>query len=113
MYYNKHKPSIIHFHKFKDFNNDAFIKDLKTLLSKSSNEETIPFQALRESVNVTLVKHAPSKTRYIRANQTPYMNKKLSKEIMKRSRPRNKFLNTKSDLDRKAYTPFFYKQSKI
>ena len=33
----------------------------------------------------------------------PYMNKKLSKEIMKRSRLRNKFLNTRSDLDRKAY----------
>ena len=31
------------------------------------------------------------------------MNKKLSKEIMKRSRLRNKFLNTKSDNDRKAY----------
>ena len=31
------------------------------------------------------------------------MNKKLSKEIMKMSRLRNKFLNTKSDLDRTAY----------
>ena len=31
------------------------------------------------------------------------MNKKLSKEIMKRSCLRNKFLNTKSDADRKAY----------
>ena len=31
------------------------------------------------------------------------MNKKLSKEIMKSSRLRNKFLNTKSDIDRKAY----------
>ena len=31
------------------------------------------------------------------------MNKKLSKEIMERSRLRNKFLNTKCDLDRKAY----------
>ena len=31
------------------------------------------------------------------------MNKKLSKEIMKRLRLRNKFLNTKSDIDRKAY----------
>ena len=36
----KQKP-IIHYRKFKDFNNDAFIKDLKTFLSKSSNEETI------------------------------------------------------------------------
>ena len=31
------------------------------------------------------------------------MNKKSSKEIMKRSRLRNKFLNTKSDIDRKGY----------
>ena len=31
------------------------------------------------------------------------MNKKLSKKIMKRSPLRNKFLNTRSDLDRKAY----------
>ena len=100
--YSKQKP-IIHYRKFKDFNSDAFIKDFKTLLSESFNEETIPFQALRESVNAALEKHAPSKTRYTRANQAPYMNKKLSKKIMKRSRLRNKFLNTKSDLDRKAY----------
>ena len=53
-------------------------------------------------MNATLEKHAPSKTRYIRANQAPYMNKKSCKEIMKRSRLRNKFLNTKSDLDAKA-----------
>ena len=69
----------------------------------SCNEKTIPYSKLRESVNATLEKHAPSKTRYVRANQAPYMNKKLSKEIMKRSRLRNKFLNTRSELDRKAY----------
>ena len=102
MYYSKQK-SIIHYCKFKDFNNDSFIKDLQTLLTKSFNEEAIPFQALRESVNVTLEKHAPTKKRYARANQAPYMSKKLSKEIMKRSSLRNKFLNTRSDLDRKAY----------
>ena len=33
----------------------------------------------------------------------PFMNTKLSKEIMKKSRLRNKFLNTKSNIDRKAY----------
>ena len=31
------------------------------------------------------------------------MNKKTNKEIMKRSRLRNRFLNTKSDIDRRAY----------
>ena len=88
MCYSKQKRSIIYYCKFQDFDNDAFIKDFKTLLSKSFNEETIPFQALRESVNATLEKYAPSKTKYTRANRVPYKNKNLSKEIMKRSRLR-------------------------
>ena len=46
--------------------------------------------------------HLP-KNRYARFNRALYMNKKLSKEIMKRCRLRNKFLNTRSDLNRKAY----------
>ena len=73
MYYSKQKHSIIHYRKFKDFDNDAFIKDLQTLLSKSFNEERISFHALRESVNATLKKHVPSKKRYTRANKAPYM----------------------------------------
>ena len=103
MYYSKQKPTIIHYRKFKDFNNNAFIKDLQAVLSKTFNEETIPFEALRKSVNVTLEKHAPIRRRFARANQAPCMNKRISKEIMKRSRLRNKFLNTRSDIDRKAY----------
>ena len=89
MYYSKQKPTIIHYCKFKDFNKDSFIKDLQTMLTKSFNEEVILFQTLRESVNVTPEKHTPTKKRYARANQAPYMNKKLSKEIMKRSPLRN------------------------
>ena len=98
MYYSKQRPSIIHSHKFKNFSNNSFIKDLQALLTKSFNDEAIPFQALRKSVN------APTKKRYARANQAPYMNKNLSKEAMKRSCLRNKFLNTKSDLIEKYIT---------
>ena len=71
MYYSKQKPAIIHYRKFKDFNNDCFIKDVQTLLTKSFNEEAIPFQALRELVNVTLEEHAPTKKQYARANKHP------------------------------------------
>ena len=77
-YYSKHKPSIIHYRKFKVFNEDAFIKDLKRLLLQSFNEETILSQALRESVNATLGKYAPSKVRYTSANQASYVNKKTN-----------------------------------
>ena len=71
MCYSKQKPAVIHYRKFKDLNKDYFIKDLETLLTKSYNEKTVPFQALRKSVNVTLEKHGPTKKRYARANQAP------------------------------------------
>ena len=54
-------------------------------------------------MNTILEKHAPTKKKYVRANQASFITKTLSKEIMKRLRLRNKFLNTKIDIDRKAY----------
>ena len=103
MYYAKEKPSIVHYRKFKNFCNGSFIKDTELHLSKLCDQQNVSFKVLKESMNITLDKHAPLKKRYVRANQSPFMNKKLSKEIMKRSRLRNKFLNTKSDIARKAY----------
>ena len=76
IYYGKQK-SIINCRRFKDFNNDSCIKDLQTLLTKSFNEEAMHFQALGESGNVTLENHSPTKKQYVRANQAPYMKKKL------------------------------------
>ena len=39
-----------------------------------------------------LNKHAPTKQKYVRANQGRFMTKDLYKAIMKRSRLRNKYL---------------------
>ena len=44
-----------------------------------------------------------SKKKYIRANQSNFMTRKLSKAIMKRSKLRNRFLKEKSEASRKAY----------
>ena len=54
--------------------------------------------ALNKAIHI----HAPIKKWHIRTNQAHFINKKINKEIMKRSRLRNKFLNTESDIDRKA-----------
>ena len=43
------------------------------------------------------------KKSYVRANQTPFIDKNINKQIMKGSRLRNKFLNTKNDVDQQAY----------
>ena len=46
---------------------------------------------LKELVNITPDKRAQLKKRCVRANQSPFVNKKLCKEIMKRSRLRKNF----------------------
>ena len=61
MYYTKQKPSIIHYGKFKNFLNDSFMKDTEILLSELRNQQNVLFKILKESVNITLDKHAPLK----------------------------------------------------
>ena len=50
-----------------------------------------------------LNKHAPMKLKYVRANNAPFMNKILSKAIMKRSRLRNKFLTNPNVNNKRIY----------
>ena len=102
MYHCKQRPSVINYRKFKNFSNIEFMKDLEEHLTKFEHFNNIPSNLFKETVNTILEKHAPTKKKYVRANQAPFITKTLSKEIMKRSRLRNKF-NTKSDIDRKVY----------
>ena len=51
----------------------------------------------------TLHAHAPCKTKVIRANEGPFMNKELKKSIMTRSRLRNRYLKSPSVLNRNVY----------
>ena len=51
----------------------------------------------------TLNKYAPMKTKYQRANNSPFMNKELTKAIMVRSRLKNKSLKLRTIEAREAY----------
>ena len=48
-------------------------------------------------------KHVPIKLKYIRANDGPFMNKELRKEIMIRSKLKNIFNRGKTDASFLAY----------
>ena len=69
----------------------------------TSENNDLEFDLFKGVFNEAIQRHAPIKQRYVRENQAPFINKTINKEIMKRTRLRNKFLNTKSDIDRKAY----------
>ena len=51
----------------------------------------------------TFDQHAPRKQKYARGNHMPFMTKTLSKEIMKRTKLRNKFLKERTDESKKRY----------
>ena len=52
----------------------------------------------------TLDRYAPCKQKYTRGNHLPFMNKTISKEIMKRTRFRNQFLKNRTDENKSRYT---------
>ena len=89
--YPKQTPNIIKYRDYKNFINASFYHDVIT--------KVIPIEPLGKTlckIKPILEKHAPKKSRYIRANQAPYMNKNLHKEVMKRSRLKNKYLKDKT-----------------
>ena len=98
MFYNKQKPKIIQYRKYKDFSNAAFMHELENALSRFSQ---ISFGTFKSTVDNILQKHAPIKKRCVRANKASFMNSKIHKEIMRMTRLRNKLIET--DADRIAY----------
>ena len=69
----------------------------------TSENNELGFDRFEAALDEAIQRHAPIKKRHVGANQARFINKKVNKEIMKRSRLRNNFLNAKSDIDRKAY----------
>ena len=104
VFYKKQKTKIVTYRNYKYFSNEAFMLDVKNSINQMTSENNdLEFDRFKTALDEAIQRHAPIKKRYVRANQAPFIKKKTNKEIMKRSRLRNKFLNTKSDIDRKAY----------
>ena len=104
VFYKKQKTNIMTYRNYKHFSNEAFMLDVKiSIIQMTSENNDLESDRLKTAPDEAIQRYAPIKKWYVRANQAPFINKKIKKEIMKRSRLRNKFLNTKSDIDRKAY----------
>ena len=100
--FKKQKPKIIFYHNYKNFDQKSFKEYLKRSLEAydPSKFELKDFQ----NVYLTSLKSfAPLKKKYVRAKQASFMNKELKNAIMVRSKLRNKFLNSRSEEDRKVY----------
>ena len=89
-------PKIRHYRDYSNYDNNIFRDSLFSELSKLNIEVTY----INKFVTVCLdklINDAVSKKKYISGNHLPFMNKKLSKEIMNGTRLWNKFLRNRSD----------------
>ena len=69
VFYNKQKPKIIQYSKYKGFSSEAFMHELESALARFSQ---ISFGTFKSTVDNILQKHASIKKRYVRANQASF-----------------------------------------
>ena len=101
--FRKGPPKVIKYRDYKRYLPLNFQNELKFRLNgidltQISNDEYVSL--LMEMLN----RHAPLKTKYVRANDQPFMTKQLRREHMKRSRLRNKYRKDRNEVNRIAYT---------
>ena len=88
--FTKALPKYVHCHNYKNFNEQDFKLELRGKLEVDvvdANYETFHNVYLN-----VLNKHAPIKTKVIRANQAPYITKAYRKAVMKRFELKTKYL---------------------
>ena len=102
IYFKKQKSNTIHYRQYKNFSNDKFRADLLNELMKGKIEISRLDIFTRTALHI-LGNHAPVKQKSVRANESPFMTKTLKKEIMNRSRLKNRFLKHNTEENKMAY----------
>ena len=100
-YVPKQSPIFIKYRNYRKFNSEIFRHDLHNALLKI-NDNTC-YDNFECTFKDILNEHAPIKSKKVRANNAPFMNKTLSKAIMTRSRLKNKFHKNPSDTNKCRY----------
>ena len=93
-------PKIKNYSDYSNFVNGMFPTCLCNDLLK--DVEKIE-KCIKVCIN-TLNNHVPSKRKYTRCNNLPFMNKELCKSKMNRARLRSAYLRKRSDKNRKKYS---------
>jgi len=84
--FSKMKPKKVFYRCYRNFDNHLFETELTKALQKSSIQNYEVFEQVFANI---LDQHAPLKTKFLRANNSPHVSKALRKAIMLRSRLKN------------------------
>ena len=102
-FFKKAEPKVRSYRDYKNFTNDNFRLLLEELSGDFDFTNETALDSFLDICREALNKTAPLKQKYVRANNSPFMNKTILKAIMKRTRLRNRFLKDMSDSNRVAY----------
>ena len=107
--YTKLEPKLLRNRSYKDFTKEYFLQDLKHGLKNIGKfaEFNDEFKAILNH------HHAPIKQSKLRGNAKPHVSETLTKEIMKRSRFKNKVNTSGKDEDTRSYSIQQNKVSKL
>ena len=95
-------PKVIQYRDYKNSDYAIFNNNLRKQ-TENLNFSELDFATIRKIFMKILDKFTPLKKKYIRANQSNFVTKELSKAIMLRSKLRNQFLKTKSQESKMKY----------
>ena len=99
-YFKKREPIVIHYRDFKSFNGLKVRNEIRERLEKC---EILDVDIFKNIFDEVLDRHAPKKKKVVRGNNSPFMNKTLSKAFMQRSRLKNKFNKNPTELNKSIY----------
>ena len=100
-YVPKQAPTLIKYRSYRKFNSTIFRQGLKTAITNIRDETC--YDNFESTFKDILNKHAPIKSKKVRANNAPFMNKALSKAIMTRSRLKNNYQKDPSNMNKSRY----------
>ena len=102
VYSEKQKPQEIKYRSYKNFNHFSFNNDLKASLEQY-DKPNMTYDDFKVIFMKKLDKHAPRKTKFVRGNNQPFMNKILSKAMMYRSKLKNNFNKNPTEENKTLY----------
>ena len=102
--FKKLKPRVINYRFYKHFSNKVLRENLLGKLSQQTFvNKDCGFEMFCNITLKTLDTYALRKAKHARGNQMPFMTNDISKNIIKRSWLRNKYLKNNNEENRKVY----------
>ena len=85
-YFRKKEPKIIQYRDYKNFSEEEYREFLVNLVS--DHDQCPSYDVFLRKCKIALDRRAPLKYKYLRSNHSPFMNKDISKAIIKFLRSR-------------------------